>query len=225
MMTALVAMLALAVPGGAHAETRQVSLTGNRFVPAVRSAVAGDAIRLDWVDQGVVHNVQAYMGDSFVTGDGLAPREFTFDFGGDVVRYRCLRHSTLENGFRCNGMCGAVADHDLDVIAPEAKISSPENGAIVTTTPSFGPAGFYNPVTISGTATDDRAVYGLLLRLYDTTGRATEYEVSCTGCLTPSATWTTTRHLMPGSYVAEILVADTFGNTPRIAPRVSFIVL
>lgn len=217
------AMLATLAPPAARAQAHTVVLTGNRFYPAViDDAQPGDEISLFW--DGGAHNIEAFQGSTYRSEYQQTPHQDSFTFEGGIVRLRCLIHSRLQDGFDCRDMCATISDRPIDLEPPHGAITAPANGSVVTPTPSAGANGVFNPVTILGTATDDVGVFGAVVRLYDTTGVGAEYPATCSGCYTPSATWSLTRSLLPGSYVAEVLLADTSGNFFK-SPRVSFIVL
>lgn len=120
-----------------------------------------------------------------------------------------------------------------DTSPPQVIIEAPKSNELVAPTPDVGPAGIYTMVEIKGSATDDVAVAGAQVRIYDVKANglprpvgdgARSYDATCTGCDTPAATWSLKVSLLPGPYTAEIVVADTSGNVPRIAPRVAFFV-
>ena len=217
---ALFALCALALlPQGGRADVRGVSMTGNKFVPAVRSGlVAGDQIVFSWLDG--THHVAAIQNGDFDSGTRTEGDEFLLDYTGGIVRYRCTLHSRLTNGFECSGMCGVLTDRPLETVRPTATID-----AAPQVVPPSIPPGPTTPVTLTGTAKDDSSVYGALVRIYDTAGIATEHMAACTDCGTTAATWKLDVSLPLGSYVAEAVAVDDSGNVSETFPRTSFIVL
>lgn len=216
-------LLAALTPLPGRADSRAVYLTGQVFSPDVREAVAGDEIDFQWV--AGTHTVTAYLGASFDSGAREAGDEFLFSYAGGIVHYRCTLHSRLADAFRCTGMCGVITDRPLESEPPKATIDAPTQNTLIT--PDLAAPSLTPSVTVHGAATDDTSVAAVVLRLYDTTGKGTEYPTTCTGCGTPSATWTVTRALPPGSYVAEAIPVDDSGNVPPLPefPRAQFFVL
>jgi plastocyanin len=212
------ALMLAPLPG--RADTRRVSMTGNKFVPPVRTGLAaGDEIDFSFLDG--THHVVALQNGEFDSGVVTSEDDFVTTYTGGIVRYRCTIHSRLKNGFECEGMCGVLTDRALETVPPGVTIESP--GALVP--PPVPPSGVATTVTLRGTATDDTAVWGVMARVYGTTGVATEYMAACVACDTTAATWSIDLALQPGSYVAEAIAVDSSGNVPTTFPRVSFIVL
>jgi len=216
----LSAVLLGAVPLAGQAATRQVSLTSEVFTPEVRTGIeAGDTVLFRWLDG--FHNVVSLQNGDFESGIRGAGEEFEVAYDGGIVRYRCSIHSRLFDGFRCTGMCGVLTDRPLESTPPSSSVDRPDMYQLhVPQLPSVNAE-----VTLSGTAADDTELWGVMVRVYDTTGKATEYMGACTGCGTMEATWTLTRNFAPGSYVAESIAVDASGNVAATFPRVHFFVL
>lgn len=214
----ILAMSAAIVP--AHAATQSVTVSSNTYSPASRQVAAGDTILWVW-SQGP-HNVTAYSGASFASGNRNTNATYTQVFGGGVVRYRCTLHSTLVGG-ECDGMCGLINEKPADFTPPLISIDSPRSGQTLTPTPRVQ-GGVVNPVVVDGQASDTVGVLGVLFRIYDTAGRPQEQPASCTGCVDTSVQWRVELNLLPGSYVAEARASDTSGNT-QWSTRISFVVL
>lgn len=112
-----------------------------------------------------------------------------------------------------------------DTTAPSVVVTSPAAG---TSTP--------NPVLVTGTATDDRAVAEVSLAVQDTVSKAWLRPDGSWGAfarrtatlLQPSAPetgWTTSLPpLPPGRYAVAVRVTDLAGNTPATAVRSTFVV-
>jgi plastocyanin len=227
-------MLLTALSPARAATTWTISLTANTFAPSLRdNLVAGDTVQWNWLDGA--HNVTAYQNGVFSSGDHTPTFQFSTVYNGGVVKYRCTNHSSL-SGAQCAGMCGILTDRPLDVTPPEVVIDTQKPQfqglpAIEAPAPVAGPTGIGFPVTVAGRATDNVAVFAVLVRIYDVRangvtpgGGAREYLATCSGCDTPSASWSLNLILLPGPYTAEAVAADSSGNVPRTAPRVAFIV-
>lgn len=218
----VLALATIAAMAPARAATHSVTVSSNTYTPASRQVVVGDTIL--WVWSSGPHNVTAYAGASFASGDRNANSTYTQVFGGGVVKYRCTLHASLVGG-ECNGMCGVITEKPSDLTPPEVSIDRPLQGQTLTPTPRLQ-GGVVNPVVIEGQASDDIGVLGVLLRLYDTTGRSQEHPTNCIGCDPPDqlVQWKFELNLLPGSYVAEARATDTSGNV-RWSRRTSFLVL
>lgn len=194
-------------------------MTGHRFVPEIRTGiVAGDDVLFSWLDG--THHIAALQNGDFDSGTRSVGEEFPITYGGGIVRYRCTLHSRLTDGFRCSGMCGVLTDRPLESIPPVASIEA----APQVIMPAL-PPGTSTSVSLRGGATDDSSIWGVMIRIYDTTGTASEYMASCADCDTTAATWSLDVDLAVGSYVAEAIAVDASGNVPVAFPRTSFIVL
>lgn len=206
--------------------TFTIHLRANSFDPVIRDHVrSGDTIVWVW-DEGM-HDVTAYQGATWASPSGLGPGStYSVTYTGGVIRYRSTSDSSLTVAKRCSGMCGVITDQPFDFTPPEVSIDAPREWDVLV--PPLAPdgTGVSNPVDVVVSATDDVAVYGGVVRVYDETPRTpTDFLLDCNGCGTPAATLRRTLNLLPGSYVVEAIVADTSGNLPRAAPRVQFYVL
>ena len=234
-----------AFPSPAHASIADIQVASNKFTPAERLVVANDTIRFTWA-QGT-HRIAAYSGITLDTGNQTIgySMSFTFqDVTGGVLKYRCLLHSSLSAAY-CDGMCGVLSDHPVDLVPPSVTITEPvKTGTappVVAATPGVSSGGLDNPVYIRGSATDTStfgvpanqiSVFGIVVRVYDIRSSGIvggtspkEFNAACTGCGTSSAvTWSVRLNLLPGSYVVEAIGADSWGNIQRTPPRVSFLV-
>lgn len=214
------ALLVMLLPAaGAQAATSSVSVTSNSFSPTYRQVAAGDTVLWVWAASG--HNVTAFSGASFASGDRLANATFTQSYPGGVVKYRCTNHSTIVGG-ECEGMCGLITEKPIDITPPTISISYPAPGMLLVPTPRLQ-GGVLNPVFVEGPADDNIGVLSVLLRLYDTTGRPTDFPATCQGCPDPDVRWRVDLNLLPGSYVVEARATDTSGNI-RWSSRSSFLV-
>lgn len=215
------AFMTLLLPGtGARAATYSVSVSSNTYSPTVRQVAAGDTILWVWANGG--HNVTSISGATFASGDRAANATYTQTFPGGVVKYRCTNHSSVVGG-ECDGMCGLITEKPLDFTPPLVSITRPSQGQIVVPTPQLR-GGLINPVMVEGTANDNVGVLGVMLRLYDTTGRATDMATTCIGCPDGDVQWRIEINPLPGTYVAEARATDTSGNI-RWSSRTSFTVL
>jgi plastocyanin len=214
-------LIAMLLPlTGAQAATYSVSVTSDSFSPGYRQVAAGDTILWVWAAGG--HNVTAFSGASFASGDRPANATFTQTYPGGVVKYRCTNHSSVAGG-ECSGMCGLITEKPIDITPPTVSITAPQQGQLMIPVPRVQ-GGIVNQVTVQGNASDNVGVFGVLLRVYDTTGRATDFPATCNGCEDQDVTWRIDLNLLPGSYVVEARASDTSGNI-RWSPRTSFIVL
>lgn len=218
LIAVILAMAFAIVP--AHAATQSVTVSSNTYSPASRQVAAGDTILWVW-SQGP-HNVTAYSGAVFGSGNRNANATYTQVFGGGVLKYRCTLQSTLIGG-DCEGMCGLINEKPLDLTPPEISIDSPRSGQTLVPTPRLQ-GGVVNPVEVRGQASDNVGVLGILFRIYDTAGRPQEQPAVCQGCSDASVQWRVDLNLLPGSYVAEAGASDASGNT-RWSTRISFVVL
>lgn len=204
----------------ARAATTSVSVTSNSFSPSHRQIAAGDTVLWVWAANG--HNVTAFSGATFASGDRDANATFTQTFPGGVVKYRCTNHSTVVGG-ECDGMCALITERPLDFTPPTVSIWRPFQGQVLTPMPRLQ-GGIVNPVTVDGEATDNIGVLNVMLRVYDSTGRASDFPTTCTGCDDDVVQWEVVLNALPGSYVVEARATDTSGNV-KWSPRTSFIVL
>lgn len=204
----------------ARAATTSVSVTSNSFSPTHVQTAAGDTVLWVWAANG--HNVTAFSGASFASGERNANATFTQTFPGGVVKYRCTNHSTVVGG-ECDGMCAIITERALDFTPPTVSIWRPFQGQVLTPTPRVQ-GGIVNPVMVDGEATDNIGVLNVMLRVYDSTGRASDFPAVCTGCDDDIVQWRVDLNALPGSYVVEARATDTSGNV-KWSPRTSFIVL
>lgn len=102
---------------------------------------------------------------------------------------------------------------DVDAVAPTATFVSPasrsENNTYLLED---------GTVTFTGTASDDHGVAAIIVEYYDgtidTSRKVAEQVATCTGCIGPSATWSTRvpDTMLPGFYYAVIRSFDVVGN-------------
>jgi hypothetical protein len=221
----LSATLLSLVPAPA-AQTRIVSVFNNYFDEAVTdTAVAGDTITIAFQDGS--HNAVAFQGATFNTGNRISGERVSFTFNGDVVRFRCTAHSSLNATASppiCVGMCGVVADHPIDVTPPTVTLSKPVDRSVNVVTPTVTSRGdVLFPMVFEGAASDDFGVYGVRVRVYDGAGVGREYDAVCDYCAGKHVTWKATAAMTPGFYTAEALAADPSGNR-AVSKRVQFVV-
>ncbi|GAC1422212.1 MAG: hypothetical protein NVSMB57_15490 [Actinomycetota bacterium] len=142
----LMIVMVLCVPAHA-ATTRNVTASNFIFTPAVQQAVAGDTI--GWTNTQGFHTVTEYGGASF---DRTLNQGDTFSlmFAGGTVLYRCTFHSSLdEQTLVCQGMCGVVTDRNPNLVPAAPSITSPANGANLSTA-KVHLAGTSEPTTTVG---------------------------------------------------------------------------
>lgn len=130
----------------ARATTQNVIVDNFSFSPLVLRPTAGDTVTWTWA--GGNHNVTAYGGAAFSSGDrSEAGSMYAQAFNGGTVYYRCTLHS-FPGADGCHGMCGILTDDpNLDTQPPTATISRSDPMLFVS-----------QPATFSGTATDDISV-------------------------------------------------------------------
>lgn len=221
----LIALCVVLVPAfgsipASRAATVEIDVLSNLYSPDVVFAPGGESIRWRWAHGG--HSVTAIDG-SFDSGVRGAGSVFDASFPGTQLRYRCTVHSWIDPGSgQCNGMCGVLRDTSQDAFPPQGRIDEPGSGSVVV-----GRRGINNAlgaVTFRGTATDDRAISVVRLRVARLFMSFQEYTLSCTGCGTTNATWSTAIGLLPGRYEAHVVIVDTAANVGR-SPTIAFTVV
>lgn len=216
--------LAMLVPGSASAHTTSLSVYNNYFSPQPGALEPGHDVTWTWGCPGygnencaTTHNVTAYAGASFSSGNLTRPASFTATMPttATAVSYRCTLHSTLV-GSTCSGMCGLLS---LDTQRPSGSVTNPTADQVFIGAPTVA-------VSFAGTAEDNAGIASATLRLYDLLGAAKDYATTCSGgCGTTSQTWAATVALAPGQYLAEVKVIDSVGNSTTSVPRRRFFVL
>ncbi|HVE93043.1 MAG TPA: hypothetical protein VNE62_12205, partial [Actinomycetota bacterium] len=121
----LTVILVGSLPLPAGAATHSIDAGGTSFTPRLVTAAAGDQIR--WDMSSGFHTVTAWEGATFDSGPLSPGDQFSAQFPGGTVRYRCVPHSSLTDG-QCSGMCGVISDRM--VTAPI--IRTPTNGQRLT---------------------------------------------------------------------------------------------
>ncbi|MDQ1402368.1 MAG: serine protease AprX [Actinomycetota bacterium] len=103
-------------------------------------------------------------------------------------------------------LASAPVTFDVDAAGVYVTISQPKTNSV------FLPG---DALTISGAATDNRQVSSVVVKLYDVTNKQVfNGTATCTGCGTPSATWTISgpTNLLPGTYTIKASGYDQAGN-------------
>lgn len=221
-LVALCGATVLSAPSDARAAPAAVSVRNNRFEPADVLVKRGDPVTWSWADDGYgryrTHNVTGYSGAEFSSGDKAGPATYSQSFPTvGTVGYRCTIHSTLSSTDECSGMCGTI-DVRHDIEPPFIRIDAPAQfQAFVSTAVT-------TPVTIRGISTDDVAVARVELRLAHTGFGMQTPSVTCSGCGTANATWTSSLSLLPGHYYAYADGYDTSGHRST-SSRTDFFVI
>lgn len=214
----VLALGGVGMPRGASAAAT-VDVMSNLFSPEISRLAPGEPIQFNWLHGG--HSATALDGsfDSGVRGSGSS---MSVIFSGGQLRYRCTLHSFLDPAGQCNGMCGEITEASKDFVPPRAGISEPQNDRVVAGRRTIG--SLLGSVAFRGSATDDRAVGVVRLRLRRPPTGWMEYSVHCQGCGSVSAYWSTTIGLLPGRYEAQVTASDPSANTGR-SGTITFVVV
>lgn len=102
----------------------------------------------------------------------------------------------------------AARTFTADAFAPVAVITKPASETVFTP---------LNPASIEGTATDNRAVASVEVRLSDVLGRETLTTATC-DCGTKAVSWSiSAESLLPGRYTVKVVAIDAGGNRSQRA--------
>lgn len=194
-----------------------VSIYNNSFSPVPAEATTGETVTWTWTcgdgyygGNCVTHNVTAYEGASFASGDKTAQGS-TFSHtltSANTIRYRCTKHSSL-SGSVCQGMCGAIV---RDIQRPSVRIFRPASPLVTIGAPVA-------PVVFAGDVKDNRETVDLWLRIERLLGTATTTPISCPSCpMTGQRAWEQSIALEPGHYTITANARDGAGLEGRSEP-------